>query len=235
MTDRHESIEELLAGYVLRSLSGEDATRADRLLFDHVPHCLACRDSLAVFQAATADLSLIAMPIAPPETLLPRLHRDLGAQGSRRRPFAILAVAASVAAVVGLASLTITQGVRARNTESRMNEVAQAFDFARQPGASMVQVDSSDPNAEPITAISEPKVQECYLVGRDIPTPPDGAVYRVWFVSGKSTAFATDFRPTSGLTVVHIKCDPSRLDGIVISVEPAGSVPDEPGATAWTT
>lgn len=231
----HESIEELLAGYVLRSLSGEDATGADRLLFDHVPHCLACRDSLAVFQAVAADLSLVAAPIAPPETLLPRLHRELGAPGRLRRPIAIFAIAASVAAVVGLAGLTITEGARARNSESRMNDIAQAFDFARQPAATMAQVDSSTPNAEPITAITEPGARECYLVGRDIPVPPDGAVYRVWLVSGTSAAFATDFRPALGLTVVHIKCDPSRLDGIVISVEPAGSIPDTPGAAAWKT
>lgn len=233
MTEHHESIDELLAGYVLRSLSGEDAAGADRLLFDHVPHCLACRDSLAVFQAVAADLTLVPAPITPPETLLPRLHRELGTPGRRRRPIASLAVAAGVAAVVGLAGLTITEGVRARNTESRMNDIAQAFDFARQPGASIAQVESSTPNAEPLTAISDPGVQECYLVGRDIPAPPDGTVYRVWLVSGTGATFATDFRPALGLTVVHIKCDPGRLDGMVISVEPAESIPDTPGATAW--
>ena len=41
MTETHEAIEELLVGYVLRSLSGEDAARADHLLSDHVPHCPA--------------------------------------------------------------------------------------------------------------------------------------------------------------------------------------------------
>ncbi|MGZ5300029.1 MAG: hypothetical protein ACXWDU_10185, partial [Actinomycetota bacterium] len=83
MTETHERIEELLAGYVLRSLSGEDAVRADHLLSDHVPHCPACRDSLAVFQGVTADLALQAVALRPSDTLLPRLHRDLGAQDRR--------------------------------------------------------------------------------------------------------------------------------------------------------
>ena len=109
MTDSHETIEELLAGYVLRSLSGADAVRADHLLSDHVPSCPACRDSLAVFQGVTADLALAARPLDPPETLLPRLHRDLGSQGPRRRPAAIFAAAASVVAVVAVETIVVAE------------------------------------------------------------------------------------------------------------------------------
>jgi hypothetical protein len=229
----HEAIEELLAGYVLRSLVGEDAVRADHLLSEHVPSCLACRDSLAVFQGVTSDLALAAQPLDPPETLLPRLHRDLGVQGSRRRPAAIFAVAASVVAVVGLVGLSVAQGVRANNSQSRMNDIAQAFDFARRPGASMVSVDSSSASTEPITEISEAGVEECYLVGRDLPSPPPGAVYRVWLVSGTEPTFAGEFLPEPGFTVVRLEYDPSVFDGILITVEPAGSVPAAPLDPVW--
>lgn len=233
MRQSHEAIEELLAGYVLRSLSGEDAARADHLLSDHVPFCPACRDSLAVFQGVTADLALAAQPLDPPETLLPRLHRDLGAQGPRRRPAAIFAVAASVVAVVGLAGLTVSQGVRANNTQSRMNDIAQAFDFARRPGASMVSVGSNSASMDPITEILEPGVEECYLVGRDLPSPPPGTVYRVWLASGTEPTFAGEFLPEPGFTVVRLEFDPSLYDRILITVEPAGSVPAAPLDTVW--
>ena len=235
MTEDHESIEELLAGYVLRSLSGEDATRADHLLSDHVRFCPTCRDSLVVFQGVTADLGLDATPVAPPETLLPRLHRDLGSQGGRRRPVAIFAVAASVVAVVGLAGLTVSQGMRVSSTRSRMNDIAQALDFARQQGASMEQVDSSTSGVEPITEISEPGVEECYLVGRDIPMPPDGMVYRVWLLSGNQATFAEEFLPVPGFTVVRLAVDLSRYDGILVSVEAADSIPSAPQGAAWQT
>jgi len=43
VTEDHERIDELLAGYVLLSLSGEDAAEADRILVDHVPSCATCR------------------------------------------------------------------------------------------------------------------------------------------------------------------------------------------------
>ncbi|MGZ6546064.1 MAG: anti-sigma factor domain-containing protein [Actinomycetota bacterium] len=236
MTESHEAIEELLSGYVLRSLSGEDAALADQLLSDHVPSCAACRDSLAVFQGLTADLALDAAPMAPPDTLLPRLHRELGAQqGARRRPIAVFAVAAGVVAVVGLASLSVAQGVKAGHTQTRMNGIAQALDFARQQGASMVQVASSRSNTGPITEISKPGVQEFFLVGRDLPTPPDGAVYRVWLLSGPTATFAKDFVPAPGLTVVPLEFDPGRFDGILISVEPVGSAPQEPHEEVWKT
>jgi hypothetical protein len=216
LTETHEAIEELLAGYVLRSLSGEDAERADHLLSDHVPQCPACRDSLAVFQAVTADLSLDPSPIQPPDTLLPRLHRDLGVQDRRRRPVAVFAVAASVVAVVGFAGLAVTQNMRVNDTRSRMD-------------------DSSDSDTEPITEISHPGTERFYLVGNDVPVPPEGTVYRVWLLSGTQATYATDFVPEPGMMVVELQFDPSQYDRILISVEPAGSTPDTPEIAVWQT
>ncbi len=235
MTETHEAIEELLAGYVLRSLSGEDAERADHLLSDHVPHCPACRDSLAVFQAVTADLSLDPSPVQPPDTLLPRLHRDLGVQDRRRRPVAVFAVAASVVAVVGFAGLAVTQNMRVNDTRSRMDDIRSAMDFATTPGASMEQVDSSDSDTEPITEISHPGTERFYLVGNDVPMPPEGTVYRVWLLSGTQATYATDFVPEPGMMVVQLEFDPSLYDRILISVEPAGSTPDTPEIAVWQT
>jgi predicted anti-sigma-YlaC factor YlaD len=53
----HDRIEELLAGYVLRSLSGDDAREADRLLSEHVPSCPACRATLNDFQALMGEMA----------------------------------------------------------------------------------------------------------------------------------------------------------------------------------
>jgi hypothetical protein len=195
LTETHESIEELLAGYVLRSLSGEDAARVDHLLSDHVPLCPACRDSLAV----------------------------------------VLAVAASMVAVVGFAGLAVTQSLRVNTTKSRFNDIASAMDFATRPGASMIQVNSSSADKQPITEISKPGVERFYLVGSNVPMPPNGTVYRVWLVSGTHATWAKDFLPTQGFTVVPLKFDPSLYDSILVSEEPAGSVPDTPEGAVWQT
>ena len=77
VTEDHERIEELLAGYALLSLEGEDAAEADRLLSEHVPGCARCRRTLADFQTLSGDLALAAPPADPPETLLPRIHRAM--------------------------------------------------------------------------------------------------------------------------------------------------------------
>jgi Anti-sigma-K factor rskA len=234
LTETHESIEELLAGYVLRSLSGEDAARVDHLLSDHVPHCPACRDSLNVFQAVTAALALDAAPLTPPDTLLASLHRDLGDLGRRKRPVAVFAVAASMVAVVGFAGLAVTQSLRVSSTKSRFNDIASAMDFATRPGASMVQVNSSSANKEPITEVFKPGVERFFLVG-NVPVPPDGTVYRVWLLSGTQATWAKDFLPEQGLTAVPLEFDPSLYDSILISEEPAGSVPDTPEGAVWQT
>ena len=235
MPETHEAIEELLAGYVLGSLSGEDAVQADHLLSEHVPHCPACRDSLAVFQGVAADLALEATPIQPPDTLLPRLHRDLGVQDRRRRPVAIFAVAASVVAVVGFAGLAVTQSMRVNDARSQIDDIRSAFDFARRPGASMVQVDGTSSDTEPITEISRPGTERFYLVGTDVPMPPEGTVYRVWLLSGTQATWATDFVPEPGMMVVALEFDPTLYDRVLISVEPAGSTPDTPELAVWQT
>lgn len=235
MTESHEAIEELLAGYVLRSLSGEDASRADQLLSDHVPTCAACRDTLAVFQGVTADLALDAGPMEPPETLLPRLRRELGPQGIRRRSMATLAVAAGVIAVVGLTGLSVTQGFQARDAQARLNDVSAALDLASQPGAITSSIHGTTSDTQPLTEISDPGVEEFYLVGRNLPSPPPGTVYRIWLRSGSTPMWVSDFtpKPGSGLTVIRMTFDPSRYDEILISVEREGSPHDAPSHVVW--
>jgi hypothetical protein len=96
-------------------------------------------------------------------------------------------------------------------------------------------VESSDSETEPITEISDPGTERFYLVGNDVPTPPEGTVYRVWLLSGNQATFATDFVPEPGMMVVELEFDPSLYDRVLISVEPAGSTPDTPEIAVWQT
>ena len=77
LSEDHERIDELLAGYVLLSSLGEDAAEADRILAEHVPSCGRCRATLNELQAVSGDLALAAAPVDPPETLPPRIHRAI--------------------------------------------------------------------------------------------------------------------------------------------------------------
>src|SRR5207247_8260206 len=97
MAEDHDRIEEMLAGYVLLGLSGEDAVEADRLLSEHVPSCPRCRDAMAGFQAVAGDLALAVSPAQPPDLVLPRVRRG-GAEAPGRRRRAPPAAAAPRAA-----------------------------------------------------------------------------------------------------------------------------------------
>jgi len=113
MNEDHDRIQELLAGYVLLSLSGEDAVEADRLLSEHVPSCPLCRDQVAGFQAVAGDLATAVSPVQPPDLLLPRIRRGVDETPIRGRHRAsLVAVAAGVAAIVGLAGLSVQLGGR---------------------------------------------------------------------------------------------------------------------------
>jgi hypothetical protein len=220
----HERIEELLAGYVLRSLSGEDAVEADQLLSEHVPGCVSCRGTLAAFQAVSADLALGADPMDPPETLLPRLHRELEPRVRRRRPAQMLAVAASVVVVAGLAGMAVTQNVRANDGRQEANALRAVMDTASLPDANLVPVG-------PATEVSAPGQEVFYLYGRDVPEPAAGTVYRVWLVSGGTPAFVGEFVPDEGYVNLQVPFDPTTYDALWVTVAPAGSEPVAPAET----
>lgn len=220
----HERYEELLAGYVLRSLSGEDAAEADRLLSDHVPNCLSCRETLAAFQAVSADLALDTDPMDPPDTLLPRLHRELEPRGRRRRPAQMFAVAASVVVVAGLAGMAVTQNLRANDGRQEANALRAVMDTASLPDANLVPVG-------PATEVSAPGQEVFYLYGRGVPEPAAGMVYRVWLVSGATPSFVGEFVPDEGYVNLQVPFDPSSYDALWVTEDPDGSEPVAPAET----
>jgi len=219
----HERIDELLAGYVLRSLEGEDAAEADGVLTDHLPRCPRCQGSLLELQEVASELALATPALDPPETLLPRLLRELEPK-ERRRPVAMLAVAASVVAVIGLSG-TWLQGRFADESGSRREALANILDFAREHDAQMVPVGN-------VTEVSAPDVQEMYLYGESVPDPPDGSVYGVWLVVDGTPRLAGTFVPDGGWVYLRVTFE-SSYDALMITLEPEVSEPAEPGTVVW--
>ena len=235
MQTDHDRIEELLAGYVLRSLSGEDAREADRLLSEHVPSCVPCRATLRDLQALMGELALAADPIAPPEMLLPRVHREMGPPARRRRPLVAAAAAASIVAVVGMAGLAVSQGIRASNADERTRLMSEALAFASRPDAStvpLVGTDSSTSDPGPVTEITAPGVEVLYLICHDIAPPAAGMIYRIWFGSGGSFQYVASFHPDPQPTVLRLQFDAVSVDQILITEEPVDRAPTEPDMDA---
>ncbi len=229
----HERIDELLAGYVLLALSGEDAKEADRLLADHVPACLACRQTLTDLQTLAGDLALAADPVPPPDLVLTRLHRgieDVPLSGRSGRRGSFLALAASVAAFVALGGLSFVMVNRANRAEDRMATALDLIATMQSPGANQVQVDpkGGTPASTGFLEVSAPDVRVLYLAARDCPEPEPGYDYVLWLGSGGSFTPVERFVPLDGLVLLGLPVDVSRFDEIWITEEVAGETPRDP-------
>ena len=233
--DPHEAdrADELLAGYALRSLSGDAAAEADRLLSEHVPGCTRCRETLLAFSDTVADLALGVDPEAPPQTLLPRLHRELEPRTARPAPGRLVAVASGVAAILVVGGLTVSLGLRAGNLQTSNDLLGEALAFSQRPDADTARLDTSEPSE--LSAISAPDVDHFFLVGSELPAAPAGFVYGVWLSDrgGIETVYAGSFLPASGMTVVRVPFDRFRFDLVFVTLEREGVAPDEPGELVW--
>ena len=81
--------------------------------------------------------------------------------------------------------------------------------------------------------VTAPGLEEIYLRGSGVPSPPDGSTYRLWAISPSGGAtYIGDFVPVAGAILLGIAIDPTAVDHLLITLEPAGSDPGEPGQPA---
>jgi hypothetical protein len=236
MNEDHVRIQELMAGYVLDGLSGEDAVEADRLLSEHVPSCPLCRDQLAGFQAVAGDLALAVSPAQPPDLLLPRIRRGVAETVRRRRRASLVAVAAGVVAIIGLAGLSVQLGGRVSRTEQQRGRLLAAMEVLQQPGANPVSLESQGQTAAGLVEVSGPGLQLMYVIGKEVPMPSPGRVYQLW-LGTKGTFVRVEngrFVPEDGLVLLELTVDTARYDEILVTEEQMGVAPASPSHAGHT-
>jgi anti-sigma factor RsiW len=223
----HDAIDELLAGYVLRALEGSDAAEADRLLAEHVPDCAACRATLDDFLAITGDLGVSVAPIAPPEMLLPRLQGELEPRRTRRlagwHPARLVAAAAAVVVLVGVAGLAVTSGNG--GGQLAQADLSQIRSIAARPDAQTTDLGQAD-------EVTVPGLEETYVMGTGVASPPSGTIYRLWAVGPSGADYLGDFAPVNGIVALELRLDERTLQ-LLVTLEPADSEPGSPGQPAW--
>ena len=238
MSQDHERTIELLAGYMLLALAGEDSAEADRLLSEHVPACLECRSALAEMRATMGDLALAAPPVPAPDLVLARIRHGIAdVHVRRRRGAGLVALVASVAALVGMAGFSLSLGSRARDAEAQRGTALAVLNAMQQPGADPVPLEPSTESTGALVEISGPDLETMYLYGSDVPAPQPGNAYQLWLGSGGSfTPVGQPFVPEGGLVLLELTVDPSLYDEILITEEPIGvapSVPTPDGGHTW--
>jgi hypothetical protein len=236
MNEDHVRIQELMAGYVLDGLSGEDAVEADRLLSEHVPSCPLCRDQMAGFQAVAGDLALAVSPAQPPDLLLPRIRRGVAETVRRRRRASLVAVAAGVAAIIGLAGLSVQLGGRVSRTEQQRGRLLAAMEVLQQPGANPVSLESQGQTAAGLVEVSGPGLQLMYVIGKEVPMPSPGRVYQLWLGTNGTFVRVEDgqFVPEDGLVLREFTVDTARYDEILVTEERMGDAPASPSHAGHT-
>jgi hypothetical protein len=228
----HEAIEELLAGYALRSLSGPDAADAEVALSEHVPGCASCRELVWSLGETAADLALALPPVEPPETLLPRLHRSMEPRERRRlagwTPGRLVAAAAGFVLVVGLGGAALLGGEAATLRPGTAADLREAVRLAEEG-------DALSASVGPATEVVVPGREEFYLVGEDVPPPPTGSAYHLWLLRGDEAVHVGAFAPDAdGTVVLLVRADPTAFDRLLVTVEAAEREPEEPGEPAWS-
>ena len=227
----HEAADELLAGYVLGSLTGPDAVEADRLLTEHVPDCLTCRATLDAFQGVTGELGLVADPLAPPETLLPRMERELTGGRSRRAgfpswsPARVVAGAAAAVVLIGVVGLSLlNDGGSDPSQLLTKADLAQVTQLKAQPETSVAPITSSVADAEEVEPSDH---SELYVMGTFEAAGP-GLTYRLYAISGESASYLGDLNPPTGVVAFRVAVDPATVDELILRIEPVASPPSMP-------
>jgi hypothetical protein len=230
MPENHERIEELLAGCAIGALSGEDGIEADRLLAEHVPTCPLCRETLAGFRGVTDRLALGAAPVTPPDLLFARLRRSVRPQLPVRRRGAFVAAAAGVAALVGMAALSMSLGTRATLAQTHLDAMADLVDAISQPGAAPVSLQSRGVDATPMVEVSGPTLERMIVAGHGVPQPAQNSVYVIWVRSstGELRRLGNLMPDGTGFVYRTFEVDPSTVAEILITEEPLGTSPSAP-------
>jgi hypothetical protein len=142
-------------------------------------------------------------------------------------PGRLVAAAAAAVALIGVAGLAITQvGGDAGSQRLTQADLQVVNDVASRSDAVKTHLGA----AEEVTA---PGLEEIYLRGSGVPSPPDGWTYRLWAISPTGAAtYIGDFVPVAGAILLRIAIDPNAVDSLLITSEPAGSDPGEPGQPA---
>jgi hypothetical protein len=229
----HERIDELFAGYVLRSLSVEDAAEADRLLTEHVPSCLACRRTLSAFEGVAGDLALSVDPVALPDLSLARIHRsiDRPTVGAAARRGAFAGFAATAVVLLALGGLSLAMMNRAQDAETRTEIAIELASLMASPGVSPAAVEpqGTTPSNSDFVQVSAPDIRRMYVAAKLCPDPAPGHAYQLWLGSdGEFRPYGPMFLPDDGIVLLELIVDISVYDEIWITEELADTQPTQP-------
>jgi len=248
MMPQHETMLDDVAVYALGSLPPQDAQRVRA----HLDTCPECReeyeqlrpatDALAYSVEACPDLehgAVVASPLLKTR-IMDRVRREAVvpprtniAEMRAVRPivwpaYAVAAALLIVALITGIINISLSDQVRQKNADLALTQAHSrllARDLANQriALADLVAADSQRYGVAHGQVVVHGK--RLYLAMDALPPPPKGKVYQAWTLRSGATRMSPSvtFVPDrSGVAVVSVPVDASRIAAVAVSVEPDG-------------
>ena len=224
----HRDIEELLGAFALDAVDANEAT----VIETHLRNCPRCRAEVAAHRETAA--LLVEDRVEPPADLWDKLAAGLEeppppidlsrfsqarSAGGRLTP-RWLAIAASVAAVLGLGTFGLQQQRQVDKVEAALSSQAVAVEALaafNDPAARLATLRSGDGTAQ-VRAVLLPDGAGYVLADR-LPTLPQGQAYQLWAVIGGRPESAGVLGPDPDVARFRTS---SATAALAISVERAG-------------
>lgn len=216
----HEAIRQAIAAYALDAIDGEERTRVEAELLEHLPGCADCATMMREFRELAGDLAVAAPPRPVPADVERRVVRSIGgepaARPAARRGGALRvgAIAAALALGVSVAGNAIL-AIRAGDAGRRADALARAFSLAGDPESRAVALRGR----EGAMVLAFRPGGRAVLLGDRIPDPPPGRVLELWLLRDGRPVAVQVFRPDRGLVLVEVRADPEGYEAVAVTVE----------------
>jgi hypothetical protein len=224
MTVDHQRAQEILAGHALHALTDTERAEADALLARHVPGCEQCRMAEESFALVAAELALAPRPVEAPQMLGSRLRRAAAGRWKGHRRERLAAAVVALALVGGLAAWNTHLAAQVARAERARALEGEVLATVTQPESQVIPLTASG------SAMSEGRVVAAWVPGKSrlylfgsLPDLPRHRVYHVWLRRGGTYDNGGTFEPESGHVYVRVEADPSKVDAVVVTEEPAGT------------
>jgi anti-sigma-K factor RskA len=217
MTD-HERIEELLTLETLGGLENEEAENLARALEEHGPDCAECAQLTRELGDVGGRLAFALDPVAVRAEIREDILREQPGTPLRlARKWRTSLVAAAAAILVALGALG---GYLLAPRQQA--EVAALAGFLSRPDVRVVRFEGPGGN---LAAAVAPR--EGFLFGSDLPSPPEGRVYELWMIRGKTPVRGLCVEPRDGVIVARFEGAVTASDVLAVTVESV-SCPSSP-------
>ncbi len=232
--------------YLLGDLKGEEMREFER----HLKACLICAKRLSGYQEVLGLMFGAIKPVAPaPHVRNAVLERvdDLPQSPvvtlERRRPSKntwsgwgrVLSPVAAML-VVGLTVATVFLSFQLQQVKTEQAQMQQVLDLTSSPGSWIwpltqpdVPFDATAPRAR---MYARPDSSLYLLTATQLQPPPEGQVYRAWYIMNATVDYLGDVQPdqkgNAFLQVPTTGHQAAYITGCFITKEKAGSPPDQP-------